>query len=303
MKYIKEIKKFKAERDSVVTLGKFDGVHRGHRKLIRRVLESARENSWSPAVFTFDVSPQAALGISRFQTLMTNQERREFLEKLGVETLVECHFSELKDMEAEDFVKEILVDRLRAVHFVVGPDFHFGKNRKGSPKFLRELGKTMGFTVEIPDKEMDGDREIASSYIREELQQGRLEKANELLGYPYFITGRVVHGRRQGHQFGFPTINLIPAPEKLLPPRGVYASRTEIAGTVYRGVSNLGCKPTVHGEFEGLETYLFQCGRDLYGQEAKVELLSFLRPEKSFPSVEALKQQMKSDVKAAEQIF
>ena len=303
MKYIKEIAEFKAEQKSAVTLGKFDGVHRGHRKLIRRVLEAAGERQLTPTVFTFDVPPQAALGAARFQTLMINQERRDFLEQLGIQTLVEGHFSELKDMEAEAFVKEILVDRLKAVHFVVGPDFHFGKNRKGSPEFLKQLGETLGFTVEILSKEMDGERVIGSSYIREELRQGRIEKANQLLGYTYFITGQVVHGRHQGSGFGFPTINLIPSPEKLLPPRGVYASRTKIAGKVYRGVSNLGVKPTVRGTFEGLETYLFRCDEDLYGREARVELLAFLRPEEKFPSVEALKQQLRKDVKAAERIF
>ena len=303
MKYVKEIAKFREEKNSVVTLGKFDGVHRGHRKLIRRVLERAGQNGWIPAVFTFDVSPQAALCDPGFRTLMTNRERRDFLEQLGIGTLVECRFSEMKDMEPEDFVKEILVGRLKASCLVVGPDFHFGKDRKGNPEFLQECGKTLGFTVEIPDKEMDGEREIGSSYIREELLRGQIEKVNELLGYPYFITAEVVHGRRQGRQFGFPTINMIPSPEKILPPRGVYASRTEIAGKTFRGVSNLGRKPTVNGEFDGLETYLFQCGEDLYGLEAKVELLSFLRPEEKFPSVEELKRQLKNDVKAAEQIF
>ena len=303
MKYIKEIAAFRAEQNSVVTLGKFDGVHRGHRKLIRRVLETAGEKGWTPTVFTFDVSPQAALGIARPQMLMTNREKRDFLEQLGIAVLVECHFTDLKDMEAEDFVREILVGRLKASHFVVGPDFHFGKNRRGNPEFLKSLGESMGFTVEVPAKEMDGDREIGSSYIREELQQGHIEKVNSLLGYSYFITGQVVHGRRQGRRFGFPTINLVPSPEKLLPPRGVYASRTEIGGQVFRGVSDLGRKPTVHGEFDGLETYLFQCSRDLYGLQAKVELQTFLRPEKKFPSVEELKRQLKNDVKAAEQIL
>ena len=170
-----------------MTLGKFDGVHRGHRKLIRRVLEAAGERQLTPTVFTFDVPPQAALGAARFQTLMTNQERRDFLEQLGIQTLVEGHFSELKDMEAEAFVKEILVDRLKAVHFVGGTGiFHFGKNRKGSPEFLKQLGETLGFTVEILSKEMDGERVIGSSYIREELRQGEDRKGQPTAGIHVF---------------------------------------------------------------------------------------------------------------------
>ena len=303
MKYIQDIDAFQAEKDSVVTLGKFDGVHRGHRKLIGRVLEEAAALGMEPAVFTFDVSPQEALGIRERGLLMTNGERKQFLENLGIRLLVECHFSALRDMEAEAFVREILVGRMRARHFVVGPDFRFGKGRKGNPEFLRELGRSQGFQVEILDKELDGGKEIASSYIREELLNGNIRKVNELLGYPYFLTGEIIHGRHLGHALGFPTINQIPPGEKILPPRGVYASRVYVDGECYRGVSNLGCKPTVHGDREGLETYLFRCSRDLYGKTARVELLEFLRPERKFSSVEALREQMESDVKAAEQSF
>ena len=303
MKYIQDIDAFQAEKDSVVTLGKFDGVHRGHRKLIGRVLEEAAALGMEPAVFTFDVSPQEALGIRERGLLMTNGERKQFLENLGIRLLVECHFSALRDMEAEAFVREILVGRMRARHFVVGPDFRFGKGRKGNPEFLRELGRSQGFQVEILDKELDGGKEIASSYIREELLNGNIRKVNELLGYPYFLTGEIIHGRHLGHALGFPTINQIPPGEKILPPRGVYASRVYVNGECYRGVSNLGCKPTVHGDCEGLETYLFRCSRDLYGKTARVELLEFLRPERKFSSVEALREQMESDVKAAEQSF
>ena len=284
MNYIKDIDTFQAEKDSVVTLGKFDGVHRGHRKLISRVLEIAEVQGLEPAVFTFDVSPQAALGIRERGLLMTNEERSRFLEELGIRLLVECHFSALRDMEAEAFVQSVLAGKMRARHFVVGPDFRFGKGRRGTPEFLKDMGKSLGFQVDI-------------------LLEGRIEKVNELLGYPYFITGEVIHGRHLGHKLGFPTINQVPPEEKILPPRGVYASRIHVEGAVYRGVSNLGCKPTVHGEYEGLETYLFQCDRDLYGKTAKVELLRFLRPERKFPSVEDLKEQLKCDVKAAEQIF
>ena len=196
---------FKAEQKSAVTLGKFDGVHRGHSKLIRRVLEAAGERQLTPTVFTFDVPPQAALGAARFQTLMTNQERRDFLEQLGIQTLVEGHFSELKDMEAEAFVKEILVDRLKAVHFVVGPDFHFGKNRKGSPEFLnswRDLGLYCGDPFQGNGRRA-GDRQ--------QLYPGRTPAGEDRKGQPtagihVFITGQVVHGRHQGSGFDFPPL-------------------------------------------------------------------------------------------------
>ena len=137
MNYIKDIDTFQAEKDSVVTLGKFDGVHRGHRKLISRVLEIAEVQGLEPAVFTFDVSPQAALGIRERGLLMTNEERSRFLEELGIRLLVECHFSALRDMEAEAFVQSVLAGKMRARHFVVGPDFRFGKGRRGTPELKR----------------------------------------------------------------------------------------------------------------------------------------------------------------------
>ena len=267
------------------------------------MLEIAAEQGIEPAVFTFDVSPQEALGIRERGLLMTNRERSRFLEQLGIRLLVECHFSALRDMEAEDFIRDILVKRMRARWFVVGPDFRFGKGRRGNPEMLERMGRELGFRVEVLEKEMDGEREIASSYIREELLAGRIRKVNELLGYPYFITGEVIHGRHLGHELGFPTINQEPPGEKILPPRGVYASRVRMDGEVFRGVSNLGCKPTVHGDREGLETHLFHCSRDLYGKTARVELLEFLRPERKFSSVQALKEQMAKDVQAAEADF
>ncbi|MEE1114278.1 MAG: bifunctional riboflavin kinase/FAD synthetase [Eubacterium sp.] len=304
MEYIKDLTNYESKEKCVVTLGKFDGVHRGHRKLISRVRAMARRQKCRAAVFTFDVAPQIRLGERKKQMLMTNAERSAFLHDCSIDLLVECPFTpEIRGMEPEQFVTEILLKKLHVSGVVAGTDYRFGKDRAGTAFFLQEMGEKYGFSVEIIEKEMDGDREISSTYIREELAAGHVAKVRELLGYPYFVTGEVVHGRHLGHSLGFPTLNQIPDPSKMLPPNGVYFSLTEVAGKTYQGISNIGYKPTVGSEVLGIETYLFDCSLDLYGQMAKVELLEFRRPEKKFAGIDELKNQMDEDIQAADRYF
>lgn len=305
MKHITELDNFTNERPSVVTLGKFDGVHRGHRKLLARVHEIARSRGYDAAVFTFSVSPQVQMGARKAKMLMTNSERAAYLREQNIDLLIECPFTEeIRTMEAGVFVEEILIRRMQAKAVVVGTDFRFGLNRTGTPDFLRQYAEKGVFTVDIIEKEQDTKpRDISSTYIREELAEGRMEKVRELLGYPYFVTGEIVHGRHLGHTLGFPTINQVPDPEKMLPPNGVYFSRTRVGGKWYQGVSNVGVKPTVNGNAMGIETYLFDCSLDLYGQKARVELLSYRRPEMKFASIEALKNQMDADIQSADEYF
>lgn len=304
MKEIRDLISYQAEDPCVITLGKFDGVHRGHKKLLAEVRRLSMENHWRAGVFTFTVSPQVSMGTRKAKMLMTNREKEEYLRDLGIDLLVECPFTEeIRSMEPDRFIREVLLERLQCRAVVAGTDFRFGKDRKGDADYLVQAGKSMGFQTVILQKEMDGGREISSTYIREELEKGHMEKVEELMGTPYFITGPIIHGRHLGHSLGFPTINQEPAPEKMLPPRGVYFSRTYVGGKVYQGISNIGVKPTVKGDKVGNETYLFDCSLDLYGQEAKVELLSFRRPEKKFDSLDALKNQMSLDIESADQFF
>ena len=306
MKHIQEIEQFMTESSSVVTLGKFDGVHRGHRKLLSRIHDISRKRGYQAAVFTFSVSPQVQMGARQPKMLMTNAERAAYLREQNIDLLVECPFTdEIRTMEAGHFVEEILIRRMKTRAVVVGTDFRFGKDRVGTPAFLKSYEEAGVFTVDIIEKEKDAEsgRDISSTYIREELEKGNMEKANELLGYPYFITGEVVHGRHLGHSLGFPTLNLNLASEKMLPPRGVYFSRTKVGGRWYQGVSNIGIKPTVQGETLGIETYLFDCSLDLYGQAARVELFHYRRPERTFTSLEELRDQMDLDIRAADEYF
>ena len=201
-----------------------------------------------------------------------------------------------KHQKAENFIKEILLGDLHAGFVAVGEDYRFGYGRKGTPQLLKSFGAKYGFHAEVISKEMDGRRKVSSTFIREELKKGKMEKVEDLLGRPYFLAGEILHGRGLGHRMLLPTTNMIPDPDKLMPPNGVYITVSHFENQVYGGITNIGCKPTVGGEsFIGVETYLFDCSQDLYGKPCKVEFLHYLRPEHKFPSLEALKTQLLKD--------
>ena len=296
MELIRGTSEFAVGRPTAVSLGKFDGLHRGHRLLLRRIREK-KEEGLASLVFTFD--------FGRRPGLMLPGERRAMLEQEGIDYLLECPFvPELSHMEPEAFVEEILVGRLRAEYLAVGTDFRFGYERRGDYRLLGELGERFGFRVDVVEKACLEGREISSTFIREELEKGRMERVRALLGYPYSVTGEVLHGLQIGRMLGIPTANLIPEEEKLLPPNGVYAAKTRIDGRLYEGITNIGCKPTVEGERKkGVETYLFDVNRDLYGKEITVEFYAFRRPEQKFASLEELKRQLFRDVEWGKQYF
>lgn len=303
MKYITKTLDFQLDHASVITLGKFDGLHRGHQKLVNKALEIGKQG-YETVVFTFDISPLVKLGSRIKRTLLTNEERRNLLERMNVDCLIECPFvQELIQMEPEEFIEQILVRRLRASFLVVGPDFRFGYQRKGTSQVLQEFSSKYGYKVVVLEKEQNDHREISSTWIRELIREGRMENVNDLLGYPYFVKGTVVRGRQLGRTWGLPTINQIPSDSKLLPPFGVYASRTTINGKTYYGISNVGVKPTVKESFAGVETYLFNCNENLYGKEAWVEFYHFVRPECKFDSLEELREQIQRDAAVGRKYF
>lgn len=304
MRYYNKLEDIVQNEPTVVTLGKFDGIHRGHQKLLDAVHKEAKSRGLQTALFTFDISPQTMIGISKYRVIMTNDEKRDLAQSFGIDIMIECPFTEeLRNMEAEDFVEKILVGRLNAKAIVIGDDFGFGKGRKGTPEFLKEKAGKYGFTVDVIEKEKDGDRDISSTYVREELVLGHIEKANGLLGYEFFVKGEVVHGMHIGTGLGFPTINMIPDKEKILPPNGVYATVTDIDGESYRSITNIGIKPTVEGKNLGVETFIYDFEGSLYGKKAYVKLLRFIRPEKKFSSVEELKKQVDRDIEAGRNVI
>ena len=236
--------------------------------------------------------------------LLTRSERRTVLAETGIDVLIECPFEKsVMNMEAEDFVRDILRDRLHAVHVVVGADYHFGHERRGDAEMLRKMGEQEGFNVEILPKVQDEGGDISCTRIRRALQEGNMERVREMLGFSFFVDGTVAHGREIGRKIGFPTANIIPGREKLLPPNGVYFVRGHVDGEVYGGVANIGVKPTVGGTELGIETCLFDCSKDLYGKPFRAELLHYERPEKKFASVEELKLQIGRDQEAGLDFF
>lgn len=298
MKYITGTREFQIEEPAVVTLGKFDGRHRGHQKLIQTMAEVKERKGYKMAVFTFDMSPNSLYSEGPQRVITTNQERKNNLEKIGIDYLVEYPFTkETARMEPEQFVKNILVEKMNAKTIVVGTDCTFGYRGAGNADSLNQWKARYGYELVVIPKEKDDHRDISSTYIRELLDAGNMEKANELLGEPYSIHGTVIHGNHLGGPvLGFPTANIIPEPEKHLPVFGVYVSRVYVDGIYYGGVTNIGKKPTVEGRSPiGIETYIYGINKDIYGKTIEVQLLHFIRPERKFDGLEQLKVQIEKD--------
>lgn len=297
MEFINQLSQLHIKEKTAVTLGKFDGLHRGHKKLLNQVLRK-REEGYLSAIFTFDMPPKNVLKGTNGRMILTNEERTMLLKKYGVDILFECPFTkEIASMDPEQFVVNILIEQMNAGYIVVGSDFKFGHERSGDIYLLDRLSRKYNFKLLVLAKEQYEGRDISSTYIREVLKEGQMELATTLLGYPYFVTGEVVKGKQLGRTLGVPTVNQLPRENKLLPPNGVYASRTVLDGKIYNSMTNIGVRPTVEEtQVRNVETYIFDFAEDIYGRDVKVELLSFERPEMKFDSVEALKAQLNADM-------
>lgn len=298
MEIITGTRDFQIKEPTVVTIGKFDGRHKGHQKLLRELLRQKEQRGLKTAVFTFAMAPSGIVSGRRQTVITTNQERRSNMAKMGMDYLVEYPFNqEVAHMTPEDFVAEVLVRQMSARAVIAGPDCSFGYKGAGNAVLLQELSAKYGFEAIIIEKEKDEQRDISSTYVREELDRGNIEKANALLGEPYTIHGTVVHGNHIGGTLlGFPTANILPPPEKHLPCFGVYVSRVLVDGKWYGGVSNIGRKPTIQGENPvGVETFIMGLDEDLYGKNIEVQLLNFERPEQRFGTLEELKARIEKD--------
>lgn len=305
MEYITELDSYMSSDKTAVTLGKFDGLHKGHQKLIDKITQYTRKNpDTRSVVFAMDMSGYLlSKGITR-KLLMTNAERSEHLKDV-VDYLFECPFTEaFAQIEAEDFIRDILVAKLHAEYIAVGADYRFGHNKKGDVNLLAKYAKEYGYQLEIVSKERYEDRIISSTYIRESLLEGRTELANTLLGYRYQTRGMVEHGKQLGRTLGFPTMNVTPDPEKLLPKNGVHFCRVCIDDVWYNGIGNVGMKPTVTDERRVLvEVFVLDYTGNAYGKHITIEFCSFERGEKKFASVEELKKQVDADILAGKTYF
>lgn len=289
-------RKEKSERlpgETAVTIGKFDGVHIGHRRLFDAVL-AEKKNGYLACVLSFRAKPEEGKNV-----IYTKEEQRLLCADLGIDVLAEYTLDEaLRSLSAEQFVAEVLCKELNAKVIVTGEDFRFGKGRLGDTALLRNLGNVYGYrSISVPKVENDGLR-ISSTKIRELLSAGAMEEANTFLGHPYFIYAEVVHGRQLGRALGFPTINMLPPAEKLLPAYGVYVTQTKIEEVWYSGITNIGLRPTVDsGNRVSVEMHLAGYKGNLYGKTLETRFLKYLRPEQKFESTEALKQAIQKDMK------
>lgn len=290
--------------NSCVTLGKFDGLHRGH-QLLFSYLHQYQQLAYNTVIFTFDYHPGNLFLAREMDLIYTEEEKRELLNEMGPDVLISYPFTkESASMEPEEFIAKILIQQLDAKLIVVGSDYRFGRGRRGDVAMLEAYAKVYGYQLIACDKlTLDGEV-ISSSRIRRELSLGHLEIVHKMLGRPYSITGTVVTGRQLGRTIGIPTVNILPHPHKLLPPYGVYASKIWVQGSLYYGVTSIGCKPTVEDSGQtSVETHIFDFNQTIYGQEIKVELYTYMRAEEKFSSIQELQENVKKDIEWAKNFF
>lgn len=289
---------FQSNQHTVVTIGTFDGVHIGHQKILERLVNAARVHHLESAILTFFPHPRMVLQKdSDIRLINTIEERKEILEASGVDHLIIHPFTQqFSRLSAQEFVRDILVQKLKARIVIIGYDHRFGRNRTADINDLREFGQTYGFEVEeISQQEIEAVT-VSSTKIRKALTEGRVEKANRFLSYPFSLKGEVVKGRGLGKTFDFPTANLkVPENYKLIPKNGVYVVRSEIDGKNTFGMMSIGTNPTVGGTERTIETYFLDFEGDLYGKTLKIELLTRIRDEKKFDSIDGLKLALKQD--------
>lgn len=297
---------------TVVVIGKFDGEHRGHRKLFSILKEEARKHNLKTLVFSFCTPPSSVVQHCNTTQIFTNQERRKKLEKMGIDYYIEYPFNlEISRLSGEEFLKNILIRQLNMKEIVSGEDAAFGYQKSGNTDLIRKLSHTLGYTYRIITKEKDEfQNDISSTLIRQKLDEGDIEGANRLLGFVYSISGKVEEGNHLGGKaLGFPTLNLFPQESKHLPRSGVYASRVRIGedDTLYLGLTNIGCNPTIQRDKKGhalrVETHLYNFSGNLYGREIEVFLYAYIREEKKFDSIEDLRAQIEKDRKSVLQFL
>jgi riboflavin kinase/FMN adenylyltransferase len=297
-----ELKNIDRVPNTVLTVGTFDGVHRGHRALIETVVEKARKRNARSVVVTFDPHPREIInpGKSGIQMLTTLKERSELLEDIGVDVLLVIPFDrDFSLLTSEEFVRDVIYKNVGVSEFVIGYDHQFGRDREGTIDTIEKLGKDLGFDSYVVSKQEMGDVTISSTLIRKTLsEEGDVKQAAEYLNRRYLLNGIVTHGDQRGKPIGFPTANLKPEHEnKVIPKNGVYAVRVRIDGTWYGGMMNIGIRPTFEGQERTLEVHVFEFDEDIYGQTIQVRFVDRIREEMKFEGIEDLKKQLLQDKK------
>ena len=280
----------------VLTIGNFDGVHLGHQQVIKALVEKAQRLNCVATVLVFEPQPQELFSPKSAPARLTRlRDKYVLLERLGVERLICVNFNrKFAQLTATHFVEQLLVEKLNVKHLIIGDDFHFGKNRQGNFATLCQAGKTFGFGVSDTASYKVSACRISSTEIRKALESNRLDDAEQMLGRPYSIIGRVFHGDKRGRELGFPTANVL-LKRRVSPVSGVYVVKVNTIDCAYFGVANIGSRPTISGVRQQLEVHIFNFEQDIYGQSIEVVLLNKLREEQRFNSLDELKQQISKD--------
>ncbi len=298
MKRYKDANTYDNQTPSVVTIGTFDGVHIGHKKIIERLVETSQKNDLESIVLTFFPHPRMILQKdTNIKLINTIEERIQILEKTGLDNLIIHPFTmEFSRLSAGEYVEQMLVDKLHVRHVIIGYDHRFGRNRNSNITDLATYGMQNNFTVEEISKQDIEDVAVSSTKIRNALLDGDITKANMYLGYNFMLTGRVVKGKELGRKLEYPTANLhIEEAYKIIPRKGVYIVRSLIDSKTYYGMMNIGTNPTVSGTKQTIETHFFDASFNLYDKKIQIEMLKRIRDEKKFESIEALKIAMQED--------
>ena len=303
MKIFRSAKEFITdEKSSIVTIGTFDGVHIGHKEIIKNLIENAHRKNDKSVILTFFPHPRMVIQKgSKIKLLTTLEEKIALLEKSGLDYLIVQPFNkEFSRLTALEFVRDILVGQLKIKKLVIGYDHHFGRNREGNFEQLKEYGTVYGFNVEeIPAQDIENVA-VSSTKIRRALSEGKIERANAYLGYEFMLSGKIIHGKGLGKKWNYPTINVnVEEPYKLIPKPGVYIVKTIIKDKKVFGIMNIGHRPTVNGKHQTIEVHLLDFDADLYGETIQIHLAYRLRDEQKFDSVEALFVQIKEDEQKA----
>lgn len=299
MKVYQNIEDFKGVENPIVTIGTFDGVHVGHQKIISRMKELAQKLNGETVLITFYPHPRLVIHPdSKNLKFINTQERKiKLIEKTGVDHLIVIKFThEFSKLTSSNFIQKYLVEQIKTRKLIIGYDHHFGKNRLGDFKTLYDLGHQFGFDVEkIPAQDVENIA-VSSTKIRKALETGKIQKANLLLGYEYSITGIVVEGQKIGRKIGFPTANIEQADEyKLITANGVYACRVEYEGKIFKGMGNVGVRPTVNNSDLTIEVNIFDFDKEIYDEEITIYFVDRIRDEVKFDNLDGLKEQLGKD--------
>lgn len=303
MKIFQNFRGFSSGKPLALSLGMFDGVHLGHQSIISELKRIASEKNLESAVLTFWPHPRLIFNPNEdLKLLNTLEEKAALLENFGIENLFLKSFDEeFRNLTGEEFVKQILVEKLNIKHLIVGHDHVFGKNRSGDFQLLEKLAPELGFGVEQMEAVNIYNNNISSTKVRNALLEGNIKEANLMLGYNYSLTGTVVHGKKIGRTIGYPTANIETDSLKLLPKKGAYIVEVLFEGKVYRGMLSIGTNPTVNGEKLTTEVYILDFNEDIYEKEITVKFRDFLHEEIKFEGLEKLIERLDEDRRLTEE--